>query len=70
MVAPIRKSASEDRKQKQHNNGKLSKRFFSDTLSEACRQEKESENEIQIQTNGYTRGALPFNNHISMREYR
>ncbi|MCH5258369.1 MAG: hypothetical protein J1F18_01390 [Lachnospiraceae bacterium] len=67
-INPSRKVSSNQKRQSKRNPSKtFAKTFFSKVLDEAC--EKEQEKNIQILTNGYTKDALPYYNHISMREY-
>ncbi len=68
-ITPLRKVSSNDKKRqsKQNPSQTFAKTFFSRVLDEAC--EKEQERNINICTNGYTKDALPFYNHINMREY-
>ena len=68
-ITPLRKVSSNDKKRqsKQNPSKTFAKTFFSRVLDEAC--EKEQERNINICTTGYTKDALPFYNHINMREY-
>lgn len=68
-ITPLRKVSSNDKKRqsKQNPSQTFAKTFFARVLDEAC--EKEQNRDINIYTNGYTRDALPFYNHINMREY-
>lgn len=68
-VTPVKNIASEDknRQSKQNPSKTLAKKFFSEALDEAY--EKEKSRNIEIQTSGYTRGALPFQNFVNLREY-
>ncbi|MDD6628579.1 MAG: hypothetical protein PUF03_10065 [Lachnospiraceae bacterium] len=68
-ITPLKKISSEDknRQSKQNTSKTFAKTFFSKVLEDAC--EKEQQKDIHIQTNGYTRDALPFYNYVNMREY-
>lgn len=68
-VTPVRKTSSEDknRQSKQSPSGSFAKKFFSEVLDEAF--EKEKSRNIEIQTTGYTRNALLFQNFVNLREY-
>ncbi len=52
---------------KQNSSDSLSNKFFSEVFDEACK--KEEQKNIRVQTNGYTKHALPFYYNINMREY-
>ena len=68
-ITPLKKISSEDknRQSKQNTSKTFAQTFFSKVLEDAC--EKEQQKEIHIQTNGYTKAALPFYNYVNMREY-
>lgn len=68
-ITPLKKISSQDknRQSKQNASKAFAKTFFSEVLEDAC--EKEQQRDIHIQTNGYTKDALPFYNFINMREY-
>lgn len=68
-ITPLKKVSSEDKnRQSKHNASKtFAQTFFSKVLDDAC--EKEQQRDIQIQTSGYTKDALPFYNFVNMREY-
>ena len=68
-VTPVTKVASEDknRQSKQNPSKTFAEKFFSEVLDEAF--EKEQNRNIEIQTSGYTRNALPFQNFVNLREY-
>lgn len=68
-VTPVMKAAPEDknRQSKQSPSKTFAKKFFAEVLDEAY--EKEQGRSIEIQTNGYTRNALPFQNFVNLREY-
>ena len=70
-VTPVTKIASEDknRQSKQNPSKTLAKKFFSEVLDEAFEKEKEQNRNIEVQTSGYTRNALPFQNFVTLREY-
>ena len=68
-VNPVTKITSGDknRQSKQNPSKTFAKKFFSEVLDEA--NEKEKSRNIEIQTSGYTRSALPFQNFVNLREY-
>lgn len=68
-VAPLKKISSEDknRQSKQNTSQAFARKFFAEVFEDAC--EKEQQRNIHIQTNGYTKDALPFYNFVNMREY-
>ena len=68
-VNPVTKITSEDknRQSKQNPSKAFAKKFFSEVLDEAY--EKEKSRNIEVQTSGYTRNALPFQNFVNLREY-
>lgn len=68
-VTPVRKIASEDknRQSKQSPSKAFARKFFAEVLDEAF--EKEKSRNIEVQTNGYTKNALPFENFVNLREY-
>ena len=69
VIPRLRKTSSEDEKRqsKQNSSDSLSNKFFSEVFDEACK--KEEQKNIRVQTNGYTKNALPFYYNINMREY-
>lgn len=69
VIPRLRKTSSEDEKcqSKQNSSDSLSNKFFSEVFDEACK--KEEQKNIRVQTNGYTKNALPFYYNINMREY-
>lgn len=69
MIPRLRKASSEDERHqsKRDSSDSLSNKFFSEIFDEACK--KEEQKNILIQTNGYTKNALPFYYNINMREY-
>lgn len=68
-ITPLKKISSQDknRQSRQNTSQAFAKTFFSEVFEDAC--EKEQQKNIHIQTNGYTKDALPFYNFINMREY-
>lgn len=68
-ITPLKRISSQDKNhQSKRNPSKtMARKFFSEVLDEAC--EKEQNRNIEIQTNGYTKDALPFYNFVNMREY-
>ncbi len=68
-IAPLKKVTSNDknRQSKQNTSKDFAKTFFAKVLDDAC--EKEQQRNIEIQTSGYTKDALPFYNFVNMREY-
>lgn len=68
-VTPVRKIASENknRQPKQNPSKAFARKFFSEVLDEAF--EKEKSRNIEFQTCGYTKNALPFQNFVNLREY-
>lgn len=69
VIPRLRKTSSDDEKRqsKQNSSDSLSNKFFSEVFDEACK--KEEQKNIRVQTNGYTKNALPFYYNINMREY-
>lgn len=69
VIPRLRKTSSDDEKRqsKQNSSDSLSNKFFSEVFDEACK--KEEQKNIRVQTNGYTKHALPFYYNINMREY-
>ena len=68
IIPPLKKSSKDQNNRSKQNPSKsLTRKFFAEVLDEAC--EREEERSIQIQTNGYTKNAMPFHNIIHMREY-
>ena len=69
VIPRLRKTSSDDEKRqsKQNSSDSLSNKFFSEVFDEACK--KEEQKNIRVQTNGYTKHALPFYYNINMLEY-
>lgn len=69
VIPRLRNTSSDDEKRqsKQNSSDSLSNKFFSEVFDEACK--KEEQKNIRVQTNGYTKHALPFYYNINMREY-